>query len=352
MLIATGQVIDDLDLALNDVDNLPNLAPIIARRLRPMKQLVLDDNAPGTWITHEFWLSSTAYIGQPGTFKSVNLKHHVDQVVRLRGLDCLWAYCDTHYDPDEPKDLDVILPGIPREQIPIHKRPDEALGALQSFYQEFIRRRDNNLKSENFAVLVIDEFQDTLPKAHQKKALEWIGEIVRGGRKFGMRMLLGLHSPKKGENGMDSSVFWAMTCVVMGMTIADRTVQWPADIANNQKDLLAALDAELARDETARFTAAIVRPASNADLGFKTAQLKRLENRAHRIQPFIFDETPWIETVEAKADAAISDGKIKSFTALCRLLGLHNNMAKDKTTGAFKDERTQILNDRYAQFFE
>lgn len=350
LVVAVGHVVDDLDQSLTD-DKFPDLGPVLARRLRPMRRLALPEMASTDWITSEFWLSSTAYIGQPGTHKSVNLKHHTDQVVRLQGLDALWGICDTHYDPDEPKPLDTWLPGIPREQVPFYKKPEEGFAALRAFYAEFVRRRDNNLKAENFAVLVIDEFQDSLPKDQVGQAVDWIGEIVRGGRKFGMRLLLGLHSPKKGENGMDSSIFWSMTTVVMGLTIADQTVAWPADVKGNQKALLADIEATHGADEFARFTVAVVRPASNAELGFKGAMVKRLEDRSQRMVPFVFDSIPWIEQVRAKAETAINDGTAKSFTGLCRALGLEGCMKKDKATGQYKDERVQVLFEEYAQFF-
>ena len=348
LVVAAGQLVDDLDQVLTD-DKFPDLGPVLVRRLRPVPTLAVPAAQSTEWITEQFWLSSTAYIGQPGTHKSVNLKHHVDQIVRLQGLDAIWGICDTHYDPDEAKPIDTWLPGIPRDQIPFRKAGTEAFSALQGFYREFIRRRDQNLKSENFAVLVIDEFQDTLPKEQLPKAIEWIGEIIRGGRKFGIRLLLGLHSPKKGENGMDSSVFWSMTSVIMGMTIADPTVAWPADFKGS--NLVADLTAQLQSSDTARFTTAVVKPASNAQLGFNAATVKTLQNRVDHLAQFVFDETPWIDQVRAKADAAIADGTAKSFTGLCRVLNLDGSMRKDAQTSSYKDERVQLLFDTYKDHF-
>ena len=348
LVVAAGQLVDDLDQVLTD-DKLPDLGPILVRRLRPVPTLAVPAALSTDWITEQFWLSSTAYIGQPGTHKSVNLKHHVDQIVRLQGLDAIWGICDTHYDPDEANPIDTWLPGIPRDQVPFRKTGLDAFAALQGFYKEFVRRRDQNLKTENFAVLVIDEFQDTLPKEQLPQAIEWIGEIIRGGRKFNVRLLLGLHSPKKGENGMDSSVFWSMTSVIMGMTISDPTVQWPGDIKGST--LVADLTAQLQASETARFTTAVVRPASNAELGFKGATVKTLQNRGDHLANFVFDAAPWIDQVRPKAEAAIADGTAKSFTGLCRVLNLEGSMRKDGKTGRYKDDRVQALADNFSDVF-
>jgi len=348
LVVAAGQLFDDIDQGLTD-DKLPDLGPILVRRLRPVPTLAVPAVQSTEWITNQFWLSSTAYIGQPGTHKSVNLKHHVDQLVRLQGLDCIWGICDTHYDPDEEKGIDTWLPGIPRDQIPFRKTGADAFATLVGFYKEFLRRRDDSLKSENFTVLVIDEFQDTLPKNQLAAAIDMIGEIIRGGRKFNIRLLLGLHSPKKGENGIDSSVFWSMTSVVMGMTVADKTVQWPGDFKMNE--LLPELEAQLCSSDTARFTTAVVRPASNAELGFKAPQVKTLQNRVDHLGRLLFDEAPWIDQVRAKVDDAIATGAVTSFTGCCKLLGLDGSMRKDTKTGRYKDTRVLALFETFGSVF-
>jgi hypothetical protein len=114
---------------------------------------------------------------------------------------------------------------------------------------------------------------------------------------------------------------------------------------------MASIESTHAADESARFTVAVVRPASNAELGFKGAMVKRLEDRSQRMVPFVFDSAPWIEQVRAKVETAINDGTAKSFTGLCRSLGLDGCMKKDKTSGQYRDERVQLLFEEYAQFF-
>jgi len=352
VLVAGAEIVDDFDLALNQVDNFPDLSPEIARRLRPMTKMVLDEDAPATWITNEFWNWSTAYIGNPGSHKSVNLKHHADQLVRINGLDEIAGIFDPHYDPSEEEMLDTWLPGIPRDQIPFYKKPEEGFAAFKAFYAEFRRRMEGNLKDEGLLIFIIDEFQDAFTGGQLAKAIEWLGEIVRGGRKFGMRLFLGMHSPKKNENGLDSSVLMPMTWVLMGKTIDDTTPQWPGDIKRGAGDLIADVDAAWAADPDNRFTTAVIRPGSFSKLDFTAPTVKQLPNRAKCIKEFVFDDAPWLDRVRDKAATAIDSGEVKSFTGLCRIFKLDGSMARDKKTGKYKKDEVQVLYEEFGGFFE
>ncbi len=345
-VVAVGQVFDDWDLALDGVDMFPNMAPAIARRLRPMRSLVLEDDAPAQWMTNDFWSWHTCYIGNSGSHKSVNFKHHADQFARIYGLDSIWGICDSHYDPSEENEIDTWFYGIPREEIPFYKEPEKEFAALRSFYQEFKRRKENNLKAEPMAALFVDEFERAFPEGQIEQAVKMLADIVDEGRKYQIRLFISNQSPKNKRSGLDSGIIQTMTMVLMGETIGDTTVAWPQDLNGAKgKALTGDVQAMMASRPGAEYVTAVIRPGSNCRLSFRGPHVRQLPDRSQEQIKWEFEEGSAMDRLAADAEQAIATGNISSFTALCRALGLHGHMGLDKSDSdrKYKDDRVQFL---------
>jgi len=349
--VALGQVIDDFDIALNEVDTFTNLGPAIARRLRPMRSLVLEDDSPSQWLTNEFWSWHTAYIGNSGSHKSVNFKHHADMFARHYGLDSIWGICDSHYDPSEENPIDTWFYGIPRDQIPFYKEPDKQFAALKAFYKEFKRRKENNLKQEPMGALFVDEFERAYPEGQIDQAIAMLRDLVDEGRKYKMRIFISNQSPKKERSGIDSGILQTMTMVLMGETIGDSTVRWPQDISSKAKALIGDVQAAMASRPGAEFTSAVIRPGSYCKLLFRGPHVRQLPDRSQCQVRWEFDEASLTERLREDAELAIESGAT-SFTALCKAMGLHGHMA---LTGGgdrkYKDDRVQVLFEEFGERF-
>lgn len=351
VVVAMGQVVDDFDLALNSIDNWPDLGPAIAQRLRPMRSLVLDDNDAASWLTNDFWSWHTAYIGNSGSHKSVNFKYHADQFARIYGLESIWGVCDSHYDPTEEKPIDTWFYGIPRDQIPFYKSTDTQFAALKSFYKEFTRRKENNLKAEPMAALFIDEFERAFPDGQLDGAIDMLADIVDEGRKYQIRLFISNQSPKKERSGLDSGILQTMTMVLMGETIGDSTVRWPQDISSKAKVLIGDVQAMMASGKGAEFITAVIRPGSNCKLEFRGPHCRQLPDRSKHQIKWAFEETTVVDELRVQAEDAIASGAT-SFTALCKALGLHGHMGlAEGGSRKYKDDRVQILFEEFGGNF-
>jgi hypothetical protein len=189
--------------------------------------------------------------------------------------------------------------------------------------------------------LIIDEFQNIGFTAGQRaEVVEAIGRIVREGRKYQIRLTLGLHSGKKSQTDLDSSFFSAFTLVLMGRTIADQAMRanLPADMEASR--LLAEVDAIIGAGEDRR-RVAIVRPASDVDLGFYAPTAKLLPDPLQEIRlvapPEVEEEASWLAANVGAIAAMVADGK--SFSAIAKALGL----GLHKQDGEYKDPRVSEL---------
>jgi hypothetical protein len=350
--IAIGQVVDDFDLALNGVDNWGDLAPAIARRLRPMTTLVLEDDSPSQWVTGDFWSWHTAYIGNSGSHKSVNFKHHADMVAQQFGIDAIWGICDSHFDPTEASAIDTWFKGVPRDQLPFYKEPEKQFAALKKFYGEFKRRKENNLKAEPMAALFVDEFERAFPEGQLDQAIKMLADIVDEGRKYQMRLFISNQSPKKERSGLDSGILSTMTMVLMGETVGDSTVRWPQDIGSKAKALIADVQAAMSSRPGAEYVTAVIRPGSYCKLSFRGPHVRHLPDRSRDQIHWQYEPLDLEGELRAAAADAIAAGGVNSFTGLCRALGLHGAMGLANAPGRkYRDDRVQLLFEMYGEQF-
>jgi hypothetical protein len=246
---------------------------------------------------------------------------------------------DPHWDPDESR----WLPGLATSVVEARYLTTTASGAyaaVKEALEELDRRRTGGLKNEPLHKLIIDEFQNIGFTAGQRaEVVEAIGRIVREGRKYQIRLTLGLHSGKKSQTDLDSSFFSAFTLVLMGRTIADQAMRanLPADMEASR--LLAEVDAVISAGEDRR-RVAIVRPASDVDLGFYAPAAKLLPDPLQEIRlapPDVEEEASWLAANVGTIAAMVADGK--SFSAIAKALGL----SLHKADGEYKDPRVSEL---------
>jgi hypothetical protein len=324
-----------------DVLSLYDSAPEIhlhqlTRLAPPLAALSTAD--PVAWCTDAFMDSSKMVIGSPGTGKTTWIQYEAASTL-ARHPSATVRIVDPHWDPDESR----WLPGLATSVVEARYLTTTASGAyaaVKEALEELDRRRTGGLKNEPLHKLIIDEFQNIGFTAGQRaEVVEAVGRIVREGRKYQIRLTLGLHSGKKSQTDLDSSFFSAFTLVLMGRTIADQAMRanLPADMEASR--LLAEVDAVISAGEDRR-RVAIVRPASDVDLGFYAPAAKLLPDPLQEIRlapPDVEEEASWLAANVGTIAAMVADGK--SFSAIAKALGL----SLHKADGEYKDPRVSEL---------
>lgn len=159
---------------------------------------------------------------------------------------------DPHYDPDESQWLPTVPPKVVRERYVIRDF-EKIAECLKRVYRIGCDREQRGLKNERRILLVIDEYlalRSMFPKQADDLA-EIIKQIMNRFRKYKVDIWLGLHSFKKGETGLDSSVFQQMAFLGLGDALDDRSSPYPPSWDTN------ALTLE--RQSTGKY-AAVVQP--------------------------------------------------------------------------------------------
>lgn len=196
----------------------------------PIEDLEADSRPDYSWLDDNFIDASKGVFGAKGSGKSTFLAYDAIRFLQLHP-DGELRIGDLHYDEKES----LWLPGVPPEQLLKTVIADRTDGILKQFrraralVEERIERKDRNGKPFK---LICDEFvgvMTRLDKDEQEEVLKAIQLIQFEGRKYNVNVVLGLHSVKKGQSGIDSSVLANMDLLCLGKSLADRSTQFPAD---------------------------------------------------------------------------------------------------------------------------
>ena len=317
-------------------DSAPDIPTIhqLTRLAPPLASL--EEASSSSWCSPEFMDSSKMVIGSPGTGKTTWLYYEAADSL-ARWPEAVIRIVDPHYDPEESR----WLPGLPVDILEsryVYRDSAGAYAAVKAAVAELDRRRTGGLKSEPLYKLILDEYQNISFTEHQRgQVTEWIGRIVREGRKYRLRLTLGLHSGKKSQTDLDSSFFSAFTLVIMGRTIADQGLRanLPADMEASR--LLAEVDAVIGGGVDRR-RVAVVRPASDVDLGFYAPVAKVLPDPT---TPAILAAPPegeWLDSHLGEVASFVAEGR--SFSWIAKKYGLQLHKTTD---GNYKDARVTAL---------
>lgn len=329
---AVGQLGADT-LAL--YDSAPDVKVATLTALAPPLRFIGGESDSIAWCSATFMDSSKMVVGSPGTGKTSWLNFEATDFCDRHPGGTL-RIVDPHFDEDESR----WLPGIATATLLARYVYTDAAGCYSAFIdalEELERRIAGGLKKEPYYKLICDEFQNIgLTPQQRGEVVEIIGRLAREGRKYRVRLTLGLHTGKKSQTDLDSSLFSAFTVMLMGRTIADQGLRanLPGDMDGGR--LLGEVDAVIGGGIDRR-RVAVVRPASDVDLGFYSPAAKVIPNPLVEALVVPPPEEDWLTTHQVEVMSLAAAGK--SFSAIARSLGLQLHKIK----GQYKDERVQQL---------
>ena len=215
----------------------------------PQPVQTIEDQIDIKWMkTHSFFFGSTAILGEEGSGKTDLLAFLVLNILRIAPDTDLKIY-DIHYDPDETRKF----PNMSREleESLFISDPKECYRDMMRVNATLVRRELSKDKKGCPIVRVTDELiglrEYLLPE--WKDFINAIMQVKQRGRKYsrkhengqdlGMRMIVGLHSAKKGETDLPSGFFSGANFLALGESIYDSATMFPSnfDVSALVKDM-------------------------------------------------------------------------------------------------------------------
>ena len=188
--------------------------------------------------THSFFFASTAILGEEGSGKTDLLAFMVMNILKIAPDTDLKIY-DIHYDPDEKRKFPNM--SREREESLFISDPKECYRDMLRVHANLAKRELSKDKSGSPVVRVIDELmglKDYLPNEWsefvnaimqiKQRGRKW-SRIHENGQDLGMRMIVGLHSAKKGETGLPSGFFSGANFLALGESIFDSATMFPSN---------------------------------------------------------------------------------------------------------------------------
>jgi hypothetical protein len=312
----------------------------------------VDEDAGIEWYNKSVLASNLTFLGSGGSGKSSNGRYACDRIAAEFGLDAFFKILSSHHerDPDDP--LDLWFPGADRDEVEklISKDKAENMRYLRAFANLLRYRRENEItkaKAE-YKFLVIDDYRYQFEKDDLQEAGEIIASIVEEGRKYNLRLVLLVHSSKVKNSKLDPSVLWNTTCFVFQSALIDPTMKalWPHQI-QGKVSVIADQLGDRAIELGGQWRTAFVLPGPLDNLD--RAMVRTLPDR--KTQGVLFEtiEQTWLEEASEKILAAAEDGKVGSFTAACRVVGLDGSM--QKTRGQYRNPQVKELREWFEETF-
>ena len=192
-----------------------------------------------SWLDPKFICSTKAVFGARGSGKSTYLSFEAIAWTQINP-DGELRIGDIHFDEEESK----WLPGVSVDTLLsqyVATEPQQVLALFRrarTLLRDRVKRRDRKSKPFKFICDEFVGFISRLSKAEVAEVVDIIQENSFEARKYGVVIVLGLHSLKKGVIGIDSSALLSgMSLICLGNSIADPATRFPADF--NVKALLA-----------------------------------------------------------------------------------------------------------------
>lgn len=160
-----------------------------------------------SWLNPEFFLSPQVLVGVSGSGKTSLMALIAKWFVTVHPEGEL-RIGDLHYD----EKLSLWLPGIPPKEL-LRKYLCEDTESIINLFYYAEKLLDERIKNKQQGAkpfkLMCDEFvgfMNRLDKKMKERIIGIMKKINFEGRKYGVTLTLGLHSTKKEETGIDSSV--------------------------------------------------------------------------------------------------------------------------------------------------
>jgi energy-coupling factor transporter ATP-binding protein EcfA2 len=160
--------------------------------------------------------------GKKGSGKSHLMRWLLGGFIAQSKDQDIFFIIDKHYDPDSP-----WVVGIDENKLLETGRivdGENAIPKIQELHHLLLNRIKNKLTFKKLGIttrIIIDEI-DSYSQDEMEIISDFAKDIEYQGRKFGFSIILGAHSIKKGQMGVDSSVVGSMLNILFPSVVLDR----------------------------------------------------------------------------------------------------------------------------------
>jgi energy-coupling factor transporter ATP-binding protein EcfA2 len=160
--------------------------------------------------------------GKKGSGKSHLMRWLLGGFIAQSSDQDIFFIIDKHYDPDSP-----WVVGINESKLLEIGRivdGDNAIPKIQELHHLLLNRIKNKLTFKKLGIetrIIIDEI-DSYSQDEMEVISNFAKDVEYQGRKYGFSIILGAHSIKKGEMGIDSSVIGSMLNILFPSVVLDR----------------------------------------------------------------------------------------------------------------------------------
>jgi hypothetical protein len=166
-------------------------------------------------------LESCFIAGKKNSGKSHLMKWLLSAWIETTTEKDLFYVIDKHLDPDEPW-LKGLSDSVLRSRF---FDGSNAIAQIKELHNTLLYRIQNKLtlaKTNSRVRVWIDEIDSYTPDELETVISPFIKDVENQGRKYGFTVVVGAHSIKKGEMGIDSSVTGSMLQVLFSSVVLDK----------------------------------------------------------------------------------------------------------------------------------
>jgi len=186
-----------------------------------IERLELSDEISLEWLKKA--INESCFIaGKKGSGKSPLMRWLLGGFIVQSNSQDIFYIIDKHYDPDSP----WIMGVNENELVRIGRIVDgnNAIEKIQELHNLLLNRIKNKLTFKKLGIhtrILIDEI-DSYTQDEMMIISNFAKDVEYQGRKFGFSIILGAHSIKKGEMGIDSSIIGSMLNILFPSVVLDR----------------------------------------------------------------------------------------------------------------------------------
>lgn len=186
-----------------------------------------DAERDDSWLTDSMIKASKIVLGVKGSGKTTWLRYEVRRWLAACPEGTI-RVVDLHHAEESPE----WLPGIDPEDY-LATTASEALAVVREMRAIGDKRIASKTHKHPPHKIVLDEFEGILLRLsedEQEEIIEAIRFCENELRKYNVTSTITFKSPKKENVRLDSSTIAQMDWLMLGKSLADSTVKWPADL--------------------------------------------------------------------------------------------------------------------------